>query len=81
VRLEVDEWFGVLTSVRRGMGIACGPRACVDETLFGDLAVATLGGAPTWQLGVATRDEALRGAAGRAFLDAYRRQCRERVGG
>jgi DNA-binding transcriptional LysR family regulator len=81
VRLEIDEWFGVLTMVRRGMGIACGPLACIDQTLFGDVAVATLDGAPTWQLGIATRDEALRGAAGRAFLDAYQRQCRERVGG
>ncbi|GAB3308360.1 LysR substrate-binding domain-containing protein [Geodermatophilus aquaeductus] len=80
VRLEVDEWFGVLTLVRRGMGIACGPLACVDETLSGDVAVATLGGAPTWQVGIATREEALRGAAGRAFLNAYRDQCRVRVG-
>ena len=57
--------------------------AVVEEGSFtrGDVAVATLDGAPTWQLGIATRDEALRGAAGRAFLDAYRRQCRERVGG
>src|SRR3954452_10891806 len=80
VRLEMDEWFGVLTMVRRGVGIACGPLACVDETLVGDVSVATLDGAPTWELGIATRDEALRGAAGRAFLDAYRRQCRERLG-
>jgi hypothetical protein len=81
VRLEVDEWFGVLTMVRRGLGIACGPLACIDEVLVGDVAVATLESAPTWELGIATRDAALRGAAGRAFLDAYRRQCGERLGG
>jgi DNA-binding transcriptional LysR family regulator len=67
--------------VRRGMGIACGPLACIDEALFGDVAVATLDGAPTWELRITTRDEALRGAAGRALLEAYRRQCRERLGG
>jgi DNA-binding transcriptional LysR family regulator len=63
------------------MGIACGPLACIDETLFADVAVATLDGAPTWELGIATRDEALRGAAGRAFLDAYQKECRERLQG
>jgi hypothetical protein len=63
------------------MGVACGPFACVDEAFFGDLAVATLGGAPRWEIGIATRDAALRGAAGRAFLDAYRRHCRQRLGG
>src|SRR3954465_9947943 len=76
VRLEMAEGFGRLRRVRRGVGSAGGPRACVDETLVGDVSVATLDGAPTWELGIATRDEALRGAAGRAFLDAYRRQCR-----
>jgi hypothetical protein len=31
-----------------------------------------------WELGVVTRDQALRGAAGRAFLAAYLERCRER---
>jgi DNA-binding transcriptional LysR family regulator len=81
VRVEVDQWFGVLTMVRRGMGIACGRPAWVDEVLAADIAVVTLDGAPTWELGIVTTDEDLRGAAGRAFLDAYRQQCRERVAG
>jgi DNA-binding transcriptional LysR family regulator len=76
VRLEVDEWYGVLAMVQRGIGIAYGPRACIDDAVFGDIAVATLADAPQWELGIAMRDEALRGAAGRAFLDAYRRQVR-----
>ena len=80
VRLEVDEWFGVLTMVRRGVGIACGPLACIDETQFGDVGVATLTDAPAWELGIATLGDALRGASGRAFLDTYRRHCRERLG-
>jgi DNA-binding transcriptional LysR family regulator len=80
VRLEVDEWFGVLTMVQRGIGIGYGPQACIDRSLFHDIGITTLAGAPPWDLGIASRDEALRGAAGRAFLDAYRRQCREAVG-
>jgi DNA-binding transcriptional LysR family regulator len=81
VRFEVDEWFGVLTMVHRGIGIAYGPRACVDDAVFGDVEVAGLAEAPSWDLGIATKDEALRGAAGRAFLDAYRQQCREQAAG
>jgi DNA-binding transcriptional LysR family regulator len=77
VRLEVDEWFGVLAMVQRGMGISYGPRACVDDTVFGDVAVASIADAPQWEVGIAIRDEGLRGAAGRAFLDAYRRQVRD----
>ena len=74
VRLEVDDWFGVLTMVQRSLGIAYGPRACIEQ--FHGVAVATLAGAPLWELGVASRDEALRGAAGRAFLARYREQTR-----
>jgi DNA-binding transcriptional LysR family regulator len=74
VRLEVNEWWGVLAMVRRGVGISYGPRACLDDAGLGDLAVATLADAPPWEVGIATKDEALRGAAGRAFLDAYRRR-------
>jgi DNA-binding transcriptional LysR family regulator len=75
VRLEVDDWFGVLTMVQRGLGISYGPRACIDRATLGDIGVATLADAPVWELGVASRDEALRGAAGRAFLTAYRQRC------
>jgi DNA-binding transcriptional LysR family regulator len=70
--LEVDDWLSALAMVQRGMGITYGPLECVDEDIFGSLEVATLAGAPVWELGIATRDEALRGAAGRAFLAAYR---------
>jgi DNA-binding transcriptional LysR family regulator len=78
VRLEVNEWFGVLTMVQRGLGISYGPRACLDDAVISDVAVATLADAPPWELGIATKDETLRGAAGRAFLDAYRQQWRAR---
>jgi hypothetical protein len=44
--------------------------------MFTGLATATLAGAPQWDLGVIARDEALRGAAGRAFLTAYLDRCR-----
>ena len=81
VRLEVNEWWGVLAMVQRGVGISYGPRACLDDAAFGDVAVATLADAPPWELGIATRDEALRGAAGRAFLDAYRQRVRDQVTG
>jgi DNA-binding transcriptional LysR family regulator len=81
VRLEVNEWGGVLAMVQRGVGISYGPRACLDDAGFDDVAVATLADAPPWEMGIATKDEALRGAAGRAFLDAYRRRVREQVTG
>jgi DNA-binding transcriptional LysR family regulator len=77
VRLEVDNWLGVLALVQRGAGISYGAEACIDEEVFGGIEVATLAGAPLWEIGVAYRDKALRGAAGRAFLAAYRKQCRE----
>ncbi|MGY1738641.1 LysR family transcriptional regulator substrate-binding protein [Geodermatophilus sp. SYSU D00684] len=81
VRLEADEWFGVLTMVQRGLGTTSGPQACLDEAVFGDVAVATSAGAPLWELGIVSRDEVLRGAAGRAVLAAHRSQCRGPVGG
>jgi hypothetical protein len=37
-----------------------------------------IAGAPPWELGIVSRDETLRGAAGRAFLAAYLAQCRGR---
>jgi DNA-binding transcriptional LysR family regulator len=77
VRLEVSEWLGVLTMVQRGMGIAYGPEASVDHDIFRGVDVATMSGAPLWELGVLSRDEALRGAAGRAFLATYRQRCGE----
>jgi DNA-binding transcriptional LysR family regulator len=76
VRLEVNEWFGLLTLVERGVGMSYGPRACLDAGVVSDVAVATLADPPPWELGIATRDEALRGAVGRGFLDAYRQQIR-----
>jgi DNA-binding transcriptional LysR family regulator len=76
VRLEVNEWFGLLTLVERGVGISYGPLACIDDGVIRDVAVATLADAPPWEVGIATRDETLRGAAGRVFLDAYRQQIR-----
>jgi len=69
-----------LTIVQRGVGRTYGPLAYSDRSVFGDFGVATLAGAPQRELGIVSRDEALRGAAGRAFLDAYRRQCSEAVG-
>jgi DNA-binding transcriptional LysR family regulator len=80
VRVEVNEWFGALTMVQRGVGVAYGPRDCVDRTLFCDLGMATLADAPLWELGIVTRNETLRGAAGRVFLDAYRERCRRLLG-
>src|SRR6202012_1512244 len=68
--VEVDDWLGALAMGRRGMGIAYGPGEGTDSTVFEGLEIATLVGAPTWELGIATRDEELRGAAGRALLQA-----------
>jgi DNA-binding transcriptional LysR family regulator len=81
VRLEVNEWWGVLAMVQRGVGISYGPMACLDDAGLGDLAVVTLADAPPWEVGIATKDEALRGAAGRAFLDAYRRRVLSQASG
>jgi DNA-binding transcriptional LysR family regulator len=74
-RFEVDDWFGVLSMVQRGMGISYAPQACIDGELFSEIHVATLADAPMWDIGIASRPAALRGAAGRAFLAAYREQC------
>ena len=79
VGLEINDWLAVLTMVQRGTGISYGPRACIDTEMFRGIDVATIAGAPLWQLGVVSRDEALRGAAGRAFLAAYLEQCRDRT--
>ena len=76
VRLEINEWLALMSMVHSGMGISYGPDACIDREMFAGLATATLAGAPQWELGVITRDETLRGAAGRAFLTAYLDQCR-----
>jgi DNA-binding transcriptional LysR family regulator len=75
VRLEVDDWLGVLSMVQRGMGIAYGPAPLIDGDVFNRIATASLTSAPHWELGIATRDEHLRGAAGRAFLAAYLERC------
>jgi DNA-binding transcriptional LysR family regulator len=74
VRLEVTDWWFVLALVQRGVGIAYGPYGCVDSNIFDGVEFATIAGAPRWEIGIATRDDALRGAAGRAFLAAYLRQ-------
>jgi DNA-binding transcriptional LysR family regulator len=76
-RLEVDDWLGALRMVQRGTGMAYGPLECIKEEVSRDLEVTTLTGAPQWEIGVATRDATLRGAAGRAFLHAYLEGCAE----
>jgi DNA-binding transcriptional LysR family regulator len=76
VRLEVTDWSFVLALVQRGVGIAYGPHGCVDSSIFDGVEFATLAGAPVWEIGIATRDGALRGVAGRAFLATYLRQVR-----
>jgi DNA-binding transcriptional LysR family regulator len=76
VRLEIHEWLALLTMVQRGMGISYGPYAGIDCEMFGGIATASLAAAPIWELGVVSRDENLRGTAGRAFLAAYLEQCR-----
>jgi DNA-binding transcriptional LysR family regulator len=76
-RLVVDDWLGALRMVQRGAGMAYGPLACLQEAMSRELDVTTLAGAPLWEIGVVTRDEKLRGAAGRAFLDAYLEGCTE----
>jgi DNA-binding transcriptional LysR family regulator len=81
VRLEINDWNPLLSMVQRGMGISYGPHACIDKEMFGGVDIATVAGAPTWELGVVTRDDALRGAAGRAFLAAYFKQCYEHLDG
>jgi DNA-binding transcriptional LysR family regulator len=77
IRLEVNDWTGVLTMVKRGLGLSYGPHACIDPAASGGVEVATLAGTSRWELGVVSRDEALRGAAGRAFLAAYRERISE----
>jgi DNA-binding transcriptional LysR family regulator len=78
VRLEVTDWHSVLTMVRSGVGIAYGPAACIDLETFDRIDVVPLAGAPTWELGVVTRDDGPCGAAGRAFLAGYLARCRRR---
>jgi DNA-binding transcriptional LysR family regulator len=75
VTLEVQDWLAVLALVQRGTGISYGALACIDDDIFDDVEIATLAGAPLWELGVAYRDENLRGSAGRAFMDAFIEQC------
>jgi DNA-binding transcriptional LysR family regulator len=75
IRLEVHDWFSVLTMVQRGVGLSYGPRECIDENFIGGVDIATLADAPPWELGIASRDEVLRGPAGRAFLAAYLEHC------
>ncbi|MGY1805604.1 LysR family transcriptional regulator [Blastococcus sp. SYSU D00922] len=76
VRLEINDWLALLNMVQRGMGVSYGPYACIDRETFAGVATASLACPPLWELGIITRDDALRGAAGRAFLAAYLDQCR-----
>ncbi len=80
VRLEVTGWHSVLTMVQRGVGISYGPAACIDLDTFDRIDLVPLAGAPTWDLGVVTRDDGPCGAASRAFLATYLHRCRERRG-
>jgi DNA-binding transcriptional LysR family regulator len=77
VRLEIQDWLTVLSLVQRGTGISYGAAACIDRDVFDGVEVATLAGAPLWELGVVHRDDAPRGSAGRALLAAYLTQCRD----
>jgi DNA-binding transcriptional LysR family regulator len=77
VRLEVTDWHSMLSMVQRGVGISYGPAACIDLETFDRVDLVPLAGAPTWELGVVTQDDGPSGAASRAFLAAYLRQCRE----
>jgi DNA-binding transcriptional LysR family regulator len=71
IRLEVSGWLAALGLVQKGVGIAYGPHGCHDRGIFRRVRWAALAGAPVWEIGVATREEALRGAAARAFLADY----------
>ncbi|WP_167762234.1 LysR family transcriptional regulator [Blastococcus sp. CT_GayMR20] len=71
VWLEVADWHSVLTMVQQGVGISYGPAACIDLETFDRIDLVALDGAPTWELGVVTREDGPRGAAGRAFLATY----------
>jgi len=75
IRLEVHDFLAVPPMVQGGVGISYGAYTSVDIDSFDGVGVATLAGAPQWEFGIATRDDALRGAAGRALLAAYRRRC------
>jgi DNA-binding transcriptional LysR family regulator len=77
VGLEVTDWHSILTMVQRGTGISYGPAACIDQETFDRLDLVPLAGAPSWELGVVTRDEGPRGAAGRALLATYLSRCRQ----
>ena len=76
VRLEVTDWHSMLSMVQSGVGISYGPAACIDLETFDFIDLVPLAGAPTWELGVVTQDDGPCGAASRAFLAAYLRQCR-----
>ncbi|TKJ19651.1 LysR family transcriptional regulator [Blastococcus sp. CCUG 61487] len=80
VGLEVADWHSILSMVQRGVGISYGPEACVDPETFDRIDLVPLAGAPSWELGVVTRDGGPHGAAGRAFLDSYLSRCRQRRG-
>jgi DNA-binding transcriptional LysR family regulator len=78
VGLEVADWHSILTMVQRGVGTSYGPAACIDQETFDRIDLVPLAGAPSWELGVVTRDDGPRGAAGRALLATYRSRCRQR---
>jgi DNA-binding transcriptional LysR family regulator len=76
IHIEIDEWFGLLSMIQRGVGVSYGPVACLDTELFDNLKAVPLRDAPVWSIGIVSRDDQLRGAAGRAFLQMYREHCR-----
>jgi DNA-binding transcriptional LysR family regulator len=76
VRLEVTDWHAVLAMVQRGVGVSYGPEACIDLEAFDRIGLVPLAGAPSWELGVVTRDDGPYGAAARAFLATYLHRCR-----
>jgi DNA-binding transcriptional LysR family regulator len=75
VTLEVNEWWGALTMVERGVGVGYGPEASIDRSVYPDLQIAEFANPPQWQLGIATLDGGPKGAAARVLLETYREHC------
>jgi DNA-binding transcriptional LysR family regulator len=75
ITLEVNEWWGALTMVERGVGVGYGPEACIDRSVFPDLEIAQFADSPQWALGIATLEGGPAGAAARSLLERYREHC------
>jgi DNA-binding transcriptional LysR family regulator len=78
VRMEVDEWFGLLAMVQRGFAIGFGPEACLDREVQPTLTTVGIAGAPEWEVGIATLAGQPVTAAARALLAEYRAHCAAR---